>query len=148
MMGAESAEQPQEREWTWLFPWCFHSIEELCEDGLEAYSEMSEGLKVNRYGRLLGDEPGGESYLCALRRHKEIDMSLLVMQEVGQRRLLDVYFRQGLNLQHRGWARAASLVRVQGVKPRQCPGAAVRCQVADNRRDLVTCSLGRHCQWD
>lgn len=139
--------EPQER-WTWLYPWEFLDIEELAEDGLVQYRNIGEGVKVNRYGRMVGDEPAAEAYMCALRRQREVDICLALMPEVAQRRLLDVYFRGELVNDHRGWRKAACLVRVQGVRPRQCPGAAVRCVVADNRLDLKTCPESKHCQWE
>jgi hypothetical protein len=138
--------QPPEPEWSWAYAWRFKTVEKLREEGLEQYTAFSDGIMVTRYG-MLGDEKDLQVWECVLRKRAEIDACLGQMKEVGQRRLLDVYYRRGLSVDHRGWMYTANLVRVQGVKPIRCPGN-VRCRIADERRDLPTCPAGRHCEWD
>lgn len=60
-------------------------------------------------------------------------------------RLIDSYYRQGLWGEFRGWTKTGRLI---GLTIPQCPGP-VRCLIpGDDRLDLPTCRVGRHCQWD
>jgi hypothetical protein len=130
--------------WSWRFP----SPKSLREDGLEQYTAFTDSIKVGKYGEfVIGDEVDGESHFCALRKRAEIDACMSEFRYVVLRDILDVYYRQGLSVEHRGWTEAARRVRVQGVRPRRCPGA-VRCRVADTRFELPTCEVGRGCLTD
>lgn len=150
--GGKTASGPTakiERPWSWIVPWRFQSLEAMVHDGLEQYTAFTDGIKIGRYGEMVGGEVDGDAYQCALRKRKEIDWCLATLDRVLQRQLLHAYYCGGLSLHHRGWAETARRVRVQGVQPpRICPGP-VRCRVpGDDRYHLQTCDVGKTCQWD
>jgi hypothetical protein len=142
--------EAQEHSWTWSRAWRFGSPESLREDGLEQVCAFLDGSLISRYGEFLpgGDDGLGNSHLCAVRKRAEIDRCMELLKERRLHRLLDVYYRQGYSIEHRGWAKAARIVELPGMSLPRCPGP-VRCQVpGDDRMTLPTCPAGRHCQWD
>jgi hypothetical protein len=145
--------QVREETWTWAYPWRFRRWtdpdgrrhDELAE-ALDTYTTYQDGVKIGRYGELVGGEQDLQTWEMVLRKRKEIDLCLDALSEVGLRNLLHVYYRCGFRDYHRGWMSAAVVVRVQGVKPKLCPGGSIRCRLSGEPMDRESCQIGQDCE--
>ena len=105
---------------------------------------------VDDRARLEAEAHRAEAEMHAMQRRSEIDAC---MEDLRRRyphwwRLIDVYYRQGLSMEPRGWVVMAALL---GVHKGKCPPLK-RCPASprDNRTDLDECERHRknHCHWD
>ena len=102
------------------------------------------------FGHTGDPESAAEAEMHAAQRRSEIDacMDGLRRRYPHWWRLIDVYYRQGLSMEPRGWVVMAALL---GVHKGKCPPLK-RCPASprDNRTDLDECERHRknHCHWD
>ena len=160
--------------WSWYFPHPMdlrRALEEYTafQDGTLLRKYGSDGFRVAVDGHgnpILGaageqileadvaprsdPESIAEAEMHAAQRRSEIDTC---MEELRRRyphwwRLIDVYYRQGLSMEPRGWVVMAALL---GVHKGKCPPLK-RCPASpgDNRTGLGECERHRknHCHWD
>ncbi|MBN1319624.1 MAG: hypothetical protein JXA87_02180 [Thermoleophilia bacterium] len=142
--------------------WEFTSIGEL-RQVLTEYTAMLDGTLIRRYGQErfhTGGRPAtpeeiAEYERCLMRKRSTIDIAMEQMESVYRtwHRVIDLYYRQGLSTESRGWL--VLMARLGLRNRRKCP-ALVRCtvpQIAEleqGRMELRKCDamIRLCCRWD
>lgn len=141
--------------------WDFESLDEL-RAVLSEYTAMLDGTLVRRYGQERTDagvppptpEEIAEYERCLRRKRSTIDIAMEQMEPRYRtwHRVIDLYYRQGLSTESRGWI---VLMARLGMRTAKCP-PLVRCSLdrgedfEDNRMDLPKCKKATAlcCHWD
>jgi hypothetical protein len=97
--------------WSWHF-----GGENDLRSGLEEYTAFLEAAGVGKYGAEIGgaDESDGKTHMCMARKRAEIDRCIEALPYPWFARLLDLYYRQGMSCENKGWCIVAKRLGLRG----------------------------------